>query len=499
MRSSYFKCCRLPRLRYVVILGIAGLLTTAHLYLLSAVFEQNVLQIQHEQHNPVRHPSASADAVNGMPSNNETIQAKSKRVIRIVRWTPPVYNWLHVGSHYFRECTTAIPCEYTNQSSYNSSDIIMINAFHLRNERDMPAYRLPHQKWLFYHTEAPRIGRFKHLTRFLSSFNVTLTYSGNADIVKPYGVCLPNHETVKKNPSSITDYIKKIYGTLTDTTPWLSKEKPYVSYNRAAGKSRLVAWMVSDCTAANKRSDYAKLLQRYIPVDVYGKCGNLTCLPRLSKACEDAISKKYKFYLAFENSLCLDYITEKVWTKLERDIVPIVLGGVLQGRSRHRNINDRHRGIDDIHRGIDDGHRGIDDRHRGIDDIHRGIDDGHRGIDDRHRGIDDIHRGIDDRHRGIDDIHRGIDDGHRGIDDRHHGIDDIHRGIDDGHRGIDDRHRGIDDIHRGIDDRHRGIDDGHRGINNIHRATDDIHLNMRQTPFMFVQVSWHMVNLSISQ
>ena len=203
----------------------------------------------------------------------------------------------------------------------------MINAFHLRNERDMPAYRLLHQKWLFYHTEAPRIGRFKHLTRFLSSFNVTLTYSGNADIVKPYGVCLPNREIIKKNPSSITDYIKKIYGTLADTTPWLSKEKPYVSYNRAAGKSRLVAWMVSDCTAANKRSDYAKLLQRYIPVDVYGKCGNLTCLPKLSKVCEDDINKKYKFYLAFENSLCPEYITEKVWTKLERDIVPIVLGG----------------------------------------------------------------------------------------------------------------------------------------------------------------------------
>ncbi|KAI0220308.1 hypothetical protein LSAT2_028189 [Lamellibrachia satsuma] len=278
MRSSYFKCRRLPRLRYVVITGIAGLLTTAHLYLLSAVFKQNVLQIQHEQHSPVRHPSVNADAVNGMPSNKETIQAKSKRVIRIVRWTPPVYNWLYVGSHYFRECTTAIPCEYTNQSSYNSSDIIMINAFHLRNERDLPAYRLPHQKWLFYHTEAPRIGRFKHLTRFLSSFNVTLTYSGNADIVKPYGVCLPNRETIKRNPSSITDYIKKIYGTLTDTTPWLSKEKPYVSYNRAAGKSRLVAWMVSDCTAVNKRSDYAKLLQRYIPVDVYEFWSGAECL-----------------------------------------------------------------------------------------------------------------------------------------------------------------------------------------------------------------------------
>ena len=127
-----------------------------------------------------------------VPSNNEAIQAKSKRVIRIVKWTPSDHNWLKVDNEDFRKCVTAIPCEYTTQSSYNSSDVIMINAFLLRHERDMPPFRLPHQKWLFYYIKAPRINRFRNLTRFLSSFNVTLTYSGNADIVKPYGVCLPN-------------------------------------------------------------------------------------------------------------------------------------------------------------------------------------------------------------------------------------------------------------------------------------------------------------------
>ena len=70
------------------------------------------------------------------------------------------------------------------------------------------------------------------------------------------------------------------------------------------------------------------LLQRYIPVDVYGKCRNLTCLPRLSKVCEELINKTYKFYLVFENSLCPEYITEKVWMQLEQEVVPILLGGV---------------------------------------------------------------------------------------------------------------------------------------------------------------------------
>ena len=258
--------------------------------------------------------------------SSKAIQPHTKGLIRIIKWMPPIRNWYGVGNLDFRKCATTIPCEYVDKKSYNSSHIIMINAFYLRYEHELPAYRLPHQKWLFYYTEAPRSNRFQHLARYLDSFNLTLTYSHDADIVKPYGICLPHRDTMKRDPSSVTDYIKKIYGTLTDDAPWTSEEIPYVSYNRAKGKTRLVAWMVSDCTAKNGRSEYVKQLQRYVPVDVYGKCGNYTCLPRLSKACDDDLNKHYKFYLAFENSFCSEYITEKVWTRLNGEIIPIVLG-----------------------------------------------------------------------------------------------------------------------------------------------------------------------------
>ena len=39
------------------------------------------------------------------------------------------------------------------------------------------------------------------------------------------------------------------------------------------------------------------------------------------------IASNYQFYLAFENSLCKDYATEKLFRALASDLVPVVMGG----------------------------------------------------------------------------------------------------------------------------------------------------------------------------
>ena len=66
----------------------------------------------------------------------------------------------------------------------------------------------------------------------------------------------------------------------------------------------------------NGRLDYALTLSRYIKVDIYGKCSpnGLKCARSKNEECMDELQKDYKFYLAFENSNCRDYISEKFFT-----------------------------------------------------------------------------------------------------------------------------------------------------------------------------------------
>ncbi|XP_055958757.1 alpha-(1,3)-fucosyltransferase C [Patella vulgata] len=193
--------------------------------------------------------------------------------------------------NWFSPCNDS--CIYTEDIN---SDILIFDGDSLAG--NPPVRRNPNQVWVFHEMESPDI-TFSHQwlkPSWRNKFNRTFTYRVDSDQFIPYGFYRKRKEPLKKN---ITAIMKQ--------------------------KAKLVSIFSSNCGVASQREKYIKLLRKYIPVDFYGRCGNLTC-PK-SYDCFISNAKTYKFYLSFENSLCRDYVSEKFFRAESLDIVAVTRGG----------------------------------------------------------------------------------------------------------------------------------------------------------------------------
>ncbi|XP_059139032.1 3-galactosyl-N-acetylglucosaminide 4-alpha-L-fucosyltransferase FUT3-like [Physella acuta] len=201
-------------------------------------------------------------------------------------------------NHSFEDCRYS-KCSYTDDLS--KADAVMIQATFVRMHK-IPAFHRPNgQRWIFFNFD-PAIKNY-NLDReeVKSVFNWTLTYQLHADIPMVYGI-LEKYQPPYKD-------IDRIYD----------------------GKSKNVAWFVSHCNSWGLREVYVRRMSSVLPVDIFGDCGNLTCGAGYrfddSALCLPMLSREYKFYLAFENSFCKDYITEKFFKLFKDvDIIPVVRG-----------------------------------------------------------------------------------------------------------------------------------------------------------------------------
>ena len=199
------------------------------------------------------------------------------------------------------------PCLYQNcnltyqKSDFSSSDVVIFHGRDLPSVsslRELNAKRPPNQAWVFFILESPV---HSPDPRPLSGlFNWLMTYHTDSDIYRPYGFYTP------VQPGDEIPQAKKDY---------------------SHGKDKLVVWTVSNCHG--KRFSYVKKLKEYIKVDILGGCGGQACakMGPQAKDCTQ-ILRSYKFQLAFENSDCEDYVTEKYWlSPMVNEIVPVVMGG----------------------------------------------------------------------------------------------------------------------------------------------------------------------------
>merc|ERR1712046_102029 len=102
-----------------------------------------------------------------------------------------------------------------------------------------------------------------------------------------------------------------------------------------AANTKYAAWVVSNCdhtAGASQRFEYGqRLVKAGLKLDGFGECWNSTLIESPwthGNNKEPGVIAKYKFYLAFENSIhCNDYVSEKFWrNSLHEGAVPIVFG-----------------------------------------------------------------------------------------------------------------------------------------------------------------------------
>ena len=246
----------------------------------------------------LKSPSDSSEIVTDTESGSSAVSIA--KPLLLLYWNKMYHPgaWWGEGAEPLNSCPElAGQCEFTNNNSrVDESDLLL---FHMRDGFQLPEHRTPHQKWVFAVREAP-IHTPANLARAQGLFNLTMTYANTAQVEWVYGRC---------KPLSPTDH------------PIYNK-----TVNYAAKKSDLVAWFVSHCQTQSRRETYVQALSQHVNVHKHGCGGTYTC-PRTKDECYgNVLNDKYKFYLSFENSLCRDYVSEKLWRILELNVVPIVLG-----------------------------------------------------------------------------------------------------------------------------------------------------------------------------
>ena len=142
--------------------------------------------------------------------------------------------------------------------------------------------------------------------------NRTMTLREDSDIVARHGL-VERRET----PLTMAE-IRNVYSQ--------EPRRPghhFLPENRV-GRRKLpapIAWFVSHCNDFNGRMKYVLWLKKYIRVDIIGDCGPKSCGKNKNMGhqyslhedpCFKMVNKNYRFYIAFENALCKDYVTEKV-------------------------------------------------------------------------------------------------------------------------------------------------------------------------------------------
>lgn len=229
---------------------------------------------------------------------------KPEKMKKILVWTPffDVWDWVDNAERSIKSCSDLhVHCEVTrNRSELTSSDALVFHAsdYWKLYYYELPQFRHPSQVWVLFTQEAPpsMSGYFPP-----HAFNWTMTYRRDSTMDVSYG-----------------GYVKKSTQEI--------QSGPESGIDNFASKTKMAVIHVSNCYDNARRYRIVHELSKHIDVDQFGHCpGRVVCDTGMPyQECAN-LFKPYKFYLAFENSYCRDYITEKYWqSQTDRLQIPVI-------------------------------------------------------------------------------------------------------------------------------------------------------------------------------
>lgn len=224
---------------------------------------------------------------------------------------------------YKRKCTF-VNCYVTTGKSVfftrniTKFDAILFNVVNLQIPKIIPMPREASQKYIFYAKDPAATNTIPK--KFDDFFNYTWTYKLDSDISIPF-IVVSNKFGDVIGPQTNINWMNIMLMKPTKSNIIIELET----------KKFAVAWIMTNCRANNRRISYVEVLRESLRshamiVDIYG-CGYLEYPENYTDFGCCALIADYYFYLAFEDSFCEDYVTEKVLHAIDHYAIPVVYGG----------------------------------------------------------------------------------------------------------------------------------------------------------------------------
>lgn len=294
--------------RYLLII-LLGSLTICFFYTISNSSTNN-LDVFNELH-----PTHIFDLKTSRLRSLSTMNNYSYRIILI--WTD-LFEYVHWYQPEFFNSSTIISCSPTHHCLFTRDKQQLsrasIVAFHLYNMKrtnfpDRNLSPIDNQHWIFITGESP-INFFYNNPSFSpymlnNHFDRSISYKFDS----PYPVFSPILKSRNLSSSEL-------------------EQEHQLNIQSMKLKKKPILWFVSNCVTFSQREKYVEQLNKYLPVDIFGKCGTPCSQDSSDRPCPVDLNDYY-FYLAMENSRCHSYISEKFWKIIadnKHRLIPIVMG-----------------------------------------------------------------------------------------------------------------------------------------------------------------------------